>query len=175
MKSVIAILTKSPHPEGRKGLVVLQDWYKECKDAVFLHKNTPNSEIVITSAVHINGAEREEKYYVDVLKQLGEENIVVLGKGLETTEQLEVFKKYVEEKKAKLILIVTWTHFLRVLWMAKRMEIPVYKYKVSLGLPRPKELITDFIMTFVYPIYDLSGEKEVLIHWVKNRREGGKF
>src|SRR5689334_10546083 len=141
-KSVIAILTKSPHPEGRKGRKDLQDWYKECKDAFSLYKNTPESEVVVTSAVKINGAKREEDYYREVLEEMGI-NAVYLNKGLETTEQLEVFKKYVEENKAKLILIVTWTHILRVLWVAKRMKIPVSKYKISLGLPRPRELITD--------------------------------
>lgn len=174
MKTIIGILTKSPHPKGRIGKVESQDWYIQCKQAALLHGKISNSQIVITSALQVKDALPEEKYYTDVLNHLGP-NYISLGKGVETIEQLRIFKEYIEKNNSVLILLVTWTHFLRVKWLVYRVNLPICKYIISWGIPRPKELITDIILTFVYPIIDLIGKGEWFRRRVVDRREGGKF
>jgi hypothetical protein len=172
METIIGIISKSPHPIGRIGPTKYQDWYRQCIDVVKLNKKIPNSNIVLTSNLQINNARREEDYYSEIINGLST-NLITLNKGVETTEQLLVFKEYSLNKK--LILSVTFTHFFRVWWIAKRIKLNVIKYKISLGIPRPKELITDIILTFLYPIIDLMGYSKWFIENVIKRRNSGKF
>jgi hypothetical protein len=174
MKTIIGILTKSPHPQGRVGPREKQDWYRQCVDVVELHRKIPESEIVVTSALHIKGARREEEYYTEAILSLGD-SVIALEKGVETIEQIRVFKEYISVHEAKLILSVTFTHFLRVVWLCFRAQLTVTKYKVSWGIPRPKEFVTDIILTFLYPILDILGKGTWFMEKVQARRKEGNF
>lgn len=174
METIIGIVSKSPHPQGRIGPLRYQDWYRQCIDVVKLNKEIPNSQLLITSNLQVKGAKREEDYYSEIINSFGRE-LITLNKGVETTEQLQVFKEYMLNRDAVLIISVTSIHFFRVFWIAKRIKLNVYKYKITFGIPRPKELITDIILSFLYPIIDILGLNDFFINNVVKRRNSGKF
>ncbi|MEI6553928.1 MAG: hypothetical protein WCO09_05165, partial [bacterium] len=140
-------MTKSPWPKGRIGPVEKQDWFKTCVATSQMHQQITGSEVVITSSTKIVGADWEEGYYIKAMKSLGCP-ITTLGKGKESIAQLRLFQALAKEEKARLILIVTWSHYLRILWLCRRKRIRA-KIVVAGGFPRPWELFTDIIMTFL--------------------------
>ena len=173
MKTILAIVTKSPWPKGRIGRIERQDWYQTCVMASYMHRTILDSEVVVSSATRVDGADNEEEYYKKIMCSLNTP-LVALGKGNETIVQLKLFKEMATTESAKLILLTTWSHYLRVLWLCWRQKVKAEIIAVK-GIPRPTELITDIILTFVYPLVDICGLEKWFIRKVVNRRVKGKL
>ena len=173
-KYFIVPITKSPHKRGRLGPVELQDWYQGVKKAVSLLKQIPDSKILIVSDVHIDGEEHEADIYVRALRGLGVggEDMVVVKDCYETIGQVDMIKKIAKEQSYKLIFISTFLHFPRVWLLARGMNV---KHYLALGLPRPREAITDIILSFLFPIIDVLGGRVWFQKKVLHRRKEGVF
>jgi hypothetical protein len=165
---------KSPFPtKGRFGEVGHQDWYRGLKKAVDLAEKTKGRVLVITG-FKADGYMSEADCYQRVLKILGKavRDLVVIEKGQETAEELEIAIELAKEKNARLIVISTFMHYPRVRWICRGQKI---EHWMVFGLPRIREFFTDLLMWFAYPIIETAGKKEVFIEWVNKRRKGGKF
>lgn len=173
MKTILALVTKSPWPKGRVGKTHNQDWYQTCVTASHLQQKIKDSEVVVSSATTVLGAKQEEEYYIEAMKEL-DTPLITLGKGYETITQLKLFNEYTDEKSAKLILLTTWSHYPRIVWLCWRHRISC-KIKVSKGLPRPWELLTDVAIFFPYILLDLLGLEGWFIGKVTKRRQSGKL
>jgi hypothetical protein len=173
MKTILALVTKSPWPQGRIGKINQQDWYQTCVLASLLHKKINNSEVIVSSAAKIKDAKQEEEYYIEAMKGLNTP-LITLRKGYETITQLEIFKEYATERSAKLILLTTWSHYPRVKWVCLRHNIKC-EVKFSKGLPRPWELFTDAVIFFPYIIISLIGLEKWFVKKVTKRRQSGKL
>jgi hypothetical protein len=169
VKQKIVILTKSPWPEGRIGKEENQDWFKQCIIASRL-KNEMN-EIIVTSSTKV-GELTERYYYFDAMLRLGI-RIKIFDKGCETISQLEEIKKIAGE--SEFFLIVTWTHFFRVKYLLKQMEMPNASIITAWGIPRPKELVTDVILTIASPIMYWFNLTEKFLNYTNARRASGKL
>lgn len=173
-KYFIVPITKSPHKRGRLGPVQLQDWYQGVKKAVTLFRRTPNSTVLVISNVHIQEEEHEADIYKKTLSKFNihDENLLVVKDCYETIGQIDMIKKIAKEQSYKLIFISTFLHFPRVWWLARGMNV---KHCVAFGLPRPREAITDIILSFLFPIIDVLGGRVWFQEKVVGRREEGKF
>lgn len=174
-KTTVVILTKSPWPMGRIGEQTSQDWYNQCIIAADLKRSNPlNTEVIVTSSTQV-GNQREEQYYFSVMKKFGV-GIKKYGKGCETISQLKEIKNILSEKNTeKNILIVTWTHYLRVKYLLKSLEIPNISILVAWGIPRPQELVTDTILTIANPFMDWFKLTDKFLDFVSARRASGNL
>ncbi len=172
---VIIPLTKSPVPhKGRTGPDRWQDWYRGVKIAAKLaNEDYGKPLVVVISGVHINGAEPEALVYYSSLVKLGvdKDQIMVIERCHETIGQLDEAIRLAEDDD--LLFIVTWAHYLRVLWLLRgKKKVQV---KICWGLPRWKEVVTDFVFTLLFPAIELYGH--VLgrifpkIPWIKGKKE----
>lgn len=171
---LIVPITKSPHSKGRIGPVKMQDWYRGLAKAVLLQRKFVGSKILILSNVHIRGEEHEADIYTRALYDFGvkEENLLVIKDCYETIGQIDVIKQVAKEANYKLIFVSTWLHFGRVWWLTRGMKI---KHYIAFGIPRPRESLTDIILTFMFPIIDILGKKEWFRKKVIIHREQGIF
>lgn len=175
-KTTVVILTKSPWPMGRIGKKTSQDWYNQCAIAADLKRSNPfNTDVIVTSSTKV-GKQREEQYYFNIL--LNKFSIILkkYGQGCETISQLRAIKNILSEKNTeKNILIVTWTHYLRVKYLLKSLEISNVTVVVAWGIPRPQELVTDFVLTIVNPFMDWFKLTDKFLDFVSARRASGNL
>ncbi|MBI2474669.1 MAG: YdcF family protein [Candidatus Taylorbacteria bacterium] len=136
------------------------------------HGGSP--DILVLSAVHIKGSRAEADYYVEALKKLGAQNVSIERRGFDTIGQLQIAKAIAAEKKADLIIISTATHYLRVRWLCITEAVKA-KHYITSGIPRPREAITDIILTFLFPIIDILGLRKKYLALISTRRKSGKF
>jgi hypothetical protein len=45
----------------------------------------------------------------------------------------------------------------------------------AFGIPRPRDVLTDAILTVASPFIDLLGLRETFLEWLRNSRAQGKF
>lgn len=154
--NLIVPITKSPHIKGRIGPVELQDWYQGINKAVLLFSRLPNSKILVISNVHISGEEHEADIYQRVLneKSVEDKDLIIRKECFETIAQIDAIKKIAEEQNYKLVFVSTFLHFPRVWWLARGMNVAHY---IAFGIPRPREALTDIVLTFLFPIIDIFG------------------
>jgi hypothetical protein len=174
MKYIIWPVAKNP-ATGRIGPKKFQDWYRGCVKAVKIEKkllaNGDSVKIAVVSAVHIKDKPAEADFIFSALEELGAKNIHIDLKSYETIGELEAVQEIAIKENAELIIISTFGHYLRVRWLARKISA---KHFVAFGIPRPKELITDIILTFLFPIIDLLGKRDWFRKKVESRRENGK-
>lgn len=171
----IVPLTKNPNRVGRIGPEEKQDWFKGLVKAKNLFQKFPNSKIIIISNVFFLDGNNEADIYKNTLKRLGvkEEDIIVIRENFETLGQVETAKKITLEKKEELIVVSTWLHYLRVRYLfLKEKKV---KHHVVFGIPRPREVFTDIVLTFLLPLIDLMGLRKSLKKRIEKRRRNGKF
>lgn len=176
-KTLIVPLSKSPHPQGRIGPIMLQDWFQGLRRAVLIARLLPKTEILVLSNLKVSGQPHEADVYTEALTKLGAINIRVIRECYETIEQINrSFELAVEEKK-DLMFISTFLHYLRVQWLIwrhpKNMRVSV-KHCAVFGIPRPREALTDIILAFLFPFIDLFGVRRWFLKVVNQRRLSGK-
>lgn len=170
--TLIVPLTKNPNPKGRIGDECEQDWYRGCFEAVLLEKQNRDSTIVVVSNVTDNDFSEPDKY-AETLQKMGARSITMVREAFETVRQIEVIERIeriVQEEG--FIIVSTWTHYLRVRWLCRGKG---WRHVVVGGIPRPREIVTDAILTFAYPLIELLGGRDWYLSWVEGRRGQGKW
>jgi len=178
----IVPVTKSPHQTGRIGPRRFQDWYRGAvKAREYLGKYHP-ARILVLSDVHVNGEKHEADLYHKALTDAGveEHGIEVIKEEQETIGQIDRLYKIAEEENAKLVIISTFLHYLRVAWLVWRKRtyrsgLVEVTHRAAFGIPRPREVITDVILWFVFPVIDLLGGRLWFQRKVSGRRVSGAF
>jgi hypothetical protein len=150
-----------------------QDWYRGLvKSAKLLERY--GGKILVLSNVQVHGERHEADLYEEALKEilgpLFENNVIVIKEAQETIEQLEKAKRYSEESDMDLVVVSTFLHYLRVRWLSMGDHL---KHHFAFGIPRPKEALTDIILTFLFPVIDGMGWREKFLDKVVKRRESG--
>jgi hypothetical protein len=172
MMKIVAILPKNPYPKGRFGLLRYQDWYRQCKLAVDASLEL-DASIVTSSSFQREGCQSDNDCYSEAVRSLGGQ-ITTLSKGGETFSQLLSMVGYAREESARLVLVVTWTHYLRARWICWRENIPA-EFIVAWGIPLPRDIPTDVVMLVLYPVLDLLGLKNLFVERLNKRRSSGKL
>lgn len=171
---MILPITKSPHSKGRLGPIKWQDWYRGLIKTQKLASANPQAKILVLSAVHIEGEKTEALIYQLALEQMSfpAKQLIVIEKGYETIEQVEVAKQYANQNKAELLVISTFLHYPRVRWLFRGYRA---RHFIVFGLPRPREILTDIVLNLIFPIIDLIGLRQWFKNQVITRRKKGKF
>lgn len=175
MGTYILPLTKSPHPQGRIGSQKNQDWYRALvKTRVLFFKFSP-AKILIISDVLLPGNIHEADIYIKTLKSLGftDNDIVLMKEAHETIGQIETAKKFAQEKNDELIVVSTFLHSLRAKYLFRGYKL--IKHFSVFGIPRPREIFTDIILTFGLPLLDFLGLRNWFKRKINQRRSGGKW
>lgn len=175
---VIAILPKSPRPlKGRFGSKRVQDWYKACVVAAVLlrRKEASGSVILVSSEVEIDG-QPEILDYETALQELGVRKVdrLFLRHGFETVTHLEMAANFAWWVGKPLVIVCTWTHYPRVKYICFTNKITA-EVEVAYGRPRPKEMVTDLLLTVLFPIIDLFHLRHRFLMKVEGWRQQGKF
>lgn len=136
-----------------------------------------SGKIYIISNVHVAGEEPEADMYVEALKKLrvfrvDEKDIIVIREAQETVGQLKKAWAIAQEKKLELVIVSTFLHFPRVYWICLKDGIKAQHY-IALGMPRPGEALRDIALWFIFPIIDLTGQRERFLKYVEERRLRG--
>jgi hypothetical protein len=172
MGRLIVPLTKSPH-SGRIGPKEKQEWYQGLVLAQKLYEQ--GDLILVISDVQVAGEEHEANIYKNALESLGVSwiNTHIVRQCQETTGQIEEASNIAFRRDLELVFISTWTHYLRVRWICFWDKVRA-KHVIAWGRPRPKEAVTDFILTFFFPILDICRQRRRFLKWVETRRKSGK-
>lgn len=169
------MLPKSPFPEGRIGPERMQDWFGQCVLAIKLAEALDEeTEIITSSEFQTDEGVSDETQYEKIIKYRFNENLGILSQGRESVGHITAMSEYAKKQQAKFILVVTWVHYPRMLWVAFREHVDV-DLRIAFGIPRPKEMVTDVILTFLYPVLDLMGLKQKFLERVGARRVTGKL
>ncbi len=169
---LICLMSKSALPRsGRIGPEHLQDWYRGCIKAIKLARKL-NGKIFIPTAFASQG-ENEADFYALVFKDLGakEGEVTTVQLGFETIEQLNVALETAERAGRSLIIVSSILHFPRVLWLTRMENVT---HRVIIGIPRPKEALTDLALMVLFPIIDILGLRKKFLAYMKKRRLDGK-
>ena len=169
-KTVICLLPESPWSKGRIGPEKWQDWYRGCLLAAKITNGTKNCFIIMPSGFKKDEYVETEFYHKILCDMVPEEKIKTIFQGSETISQLDAF--FNQKYDGKIIIVSTFLHFSRVWWLCRGKGV---KHKVVFGIPRPKEMIADIILTFVFPIIDILGMRQWFLKKVSARRESGKI
>jgi len=174
MALLVVPITKSPHPAGRVGPVVLQDWHRALARAQKIREANPGSRLLVISDVQIAGAPHEAEMYQDALRALGvaDEAVIVAREAQETAGQVDAAARIARERGDELLLVSTFLHAPRVRWLARRLNA---RHVAVWGIPRPREAVTDLLLIFAFPCLDLLGLRGPFTRAVQARRKQGKF
>jgi len=163
--AIIVPLTKMPFPK-RIGPPAWADWFTTCKRSVEIQRSLAalgtDSEILVLTATQFTGARPEREYYVDALRELGAEHIRVVVECYETIEQIETMVKMAKDEGKELIVVSTWLHYPRALWLLKGSGAEL---TWTFGIPNAKYAIMDIILNFAFPVLDVLG----LRGWFRRR------
>lgn len=173
---IILPLSKSPHASGRIGNKEMQDWYQGLVLAKsLLNRYQSDSKILVLTALQVKGEKSEQEMYLSTLFKLGikKDDIIVVNMGIETIEQVEGAITIAQEHNAELVIISVFLHYPRVRWLSRGHK-EIY-HKIVWGIPRPREVVTDLILMFIFPAIDMLGLKMWFLKNLKERRSGGKF
>jgi len=167
-------LTKNPDPKGRFGPKEKQDWYVSLVKTQQIFRELDSAKILIISDVVSNDV-NEADTYVSTLKDLGikNEEIVVIRENYETIGQIETAKKFAQEKNDELVVVSTFLHSLRARYLFRGYK-PIKHFSVF-GIPRPREIFTDIVLTFGLPLLDFLGLRNWFKRKIDQRRSGGKW
>lgn len=173
-RTYILPLTKSPWPTGRVGAMQAQDWYRGVVLAKNLLSTFTPSEILILTNVAIPNERSEQEMYAQALAEcrVPPEQVRCILDGYETIEQIEIADALARREDAQLVVISTWTHYPRVRWLSRGRKFLHY---IAWGIPRPRDLFTDAILTLLFPALDILGLRDRWLESLRKRRISGKF
>ncbi|HQA95775.1 MAG TPA: hypothetical protein PLN18_00180 [Candidatus Colwellbacteria bacterium] len=177
-------LTKSPHRRGRLGSRESQDWYASVRQIsrVFdrltcKRHRIPEKDIVLICDFQEASDQAEADLYAVAMEEFGIYNPRIIRDGLETIRQVDVAFDLAAFEGKRIIFFGTWFHYLRILWIIRRhpksKEVP-WELRGAFGIPRPKEAVTDIILTLVFPILDLFGLRSWFVELTNRRRAEGR-
>lgn len=176
MSRIIVPIPKSPHPSGRTGPKVEQDWYQGLVRAAALAREVGDAKILVITAFQAAGEESEASMYLRELKHLAPNaRPLWIDRGYETVEQVELLRPFTEARDApdsEIIVISTFLHYWRVRWLARGMRL---RHECVYGTPRFSEVPRDLVLTVLMPVIDLLGLRSAYLRWLKGRREKGTF
>jgi hypothetical protein len=154
---------------------VWQDWYCGIRKSLDFSYSVYGSQILVLSRVKVEGQRSEVDIYCEALRELGCISPRVIEEGYETIGQIEYAIDLARKENQKLTIFVSFLHYPRVVWICRKCKDVDIDIRPVLGIPRPKEAITDFILIFVYPILDtlFSGFRVWFQNRVIGRREMG--
>lgn len=169
----IVPLTKSPHPTGRIGPTRYQDWFRSLILAKTVLNRLKSAQILIISNVHVAQEQSEAELYSDALTSLGvvDKNIRIMKEAQETIGQIDIAHRLAKNENAKLIIISTLFHYPRVRWLSRNIEA---RHLIAVGIPRPREAVTDLVLSLLFPLLELTGKKKWFMEAVTARRIKGK-
>lgn len=181
-RTIVVPIPKSPHSKGRIGPEEWQDWYRGLKKAISIARSKDMAEVLILSNAQYSGQPHEVDLYYGALAKLGattDVNIRAIKEGYETIEQVDRSFKLAAEEKKELIFVSTWLHYLRVQWLIWRCKAVAPSVKVKhcivFGIPRPREMLSDIILTILFPLVDICGGRQFFLKAVNKRRIKGKL
>jgi uncharacterized SAM-binding protein YcdF (DUF218 family) len=153
-----------------------QDWYYGIVKAVELLNENPDSEILVLTAMQVEGQMSEADLYVHVLvDQLGvdSQKVWVINECRETVGQLETASELAFNYDYELVVVSTKLHSPRVKWICWKRGIVAEHYKVD-GNPRPAEVTTDKILNVIFPMIDtIPPLRNMFLRLVGGRRSKG--
>lgn len=175
MKVFVAIIPKSPLPQqGRIGGITKQDWYKTCLLAKSISVKYSNCPIYISSAFQNEGV-MEADFYQNTLENIATPAVIIKGyDGMETVGHLGSIFDFAKRQELTPIIICTYLHAPRVNFISSRFKYG-YELLSASGRPRPKEAITDIILTFLFPLIYYAGKEKWFIKKTTGRRQEGKI
>lgn len=181
--TIVIPVAKSPHSKGRILPEEWQDWYRGIKKAVSIARQSEKGsvEVLVLSDAKYYGQPHEADLYYRALTKLGATiyvNIRIIREGYETIEQVNRSFELAAEEGKELIFVSTFFHYPRVQWLIWRCKttVPVkVRHCVAVGIPRPREAITDIILTLLFPLIDIFGGRRFFLKAVNKRRLKGKL
>ncbi len=172
------LVAKSPIPtRGRIGKKQHQDWYRAVEIGVGIVRNDPKSRLLLVTGFSTPDEGTEMDCYLSTLKEFGIEagDIIRIREATETVGQLAGAKSYANQNHNELTIVCTFLHAARVKYLCWRSGLKGDIKVAVLGWPRPQEALTDLILTFVFPLLDLIGQREWFLRKVGARRSSGKL
>lgn len=172
---LIAPITKSPLPiTGRIGPVNRQDWYRTAEKAVAIQRHASNSKILVVTGFFSRQDERFEAdcYESTFVNNLGvsPEDICVVKRGIDTASQVRFIAETADALDADLVMVSTFAHHLRVRWHARNVRA---RHEIAWGIPRPRELLTDLVLTIADPFIEIFGLGKWFGDRIEARRKRG--
>jgi hypothetical protein len=175
-------LSKSVWPEGRIGPWQLQDGYRIIEEAVKLANNENSDGTLLLTATKPKDSPKSELDYmleVTAVEDLKLGHLYVVSRCFDTPSQIDYAIKLANlSGYGKLLILCSPLHYLRVKWIISRIPIDTdleISCKMVFGIPRPKEVITDLILTFMYPIIDTLGCDTWFRSYTEKRRSRGSL
>lgn len=139
MQGTIVLALSRPHPSGRVGQEVWQDWYRGAVLANSFAVRIPNSELLVLSNMTHDGVSDGYKYLC-VFNQIDLKTpLRIIREGKETVEQIEYLFKYAKKEWKDIIIVSTFLNYLRVQWLIWRNPLSRqvrYKHYAAWGIPR---------------------------------------
>ena len=173
--TIIVPIIKSPHSKGRIGPEKFQDWFRGLKKAVSIAIKSDGEVLVISNAQYTNQS-HESDLYCKALTKLSQVRHRVIRDGRETIEQVDLSFKLAKEEKKELVFVSTFFHYPRVQWLIWRCKsASKVSHYISFGIPRPREMLTDIALAFLFPLIDILGGRQLFIRAVNKRRIEGKL
>lgn len=171
MKYIINVLPKYPMPE-RFGPLNWADWYRQCRKTVELQKDLAAcghaAEILLISDGQFGAWRHETEYYEEVLRELGGERIRIIRDCYETVMQVRKAARIAEEEKKRLIVVATWTHYLRAAWLLIGSGAEL---QGVFGVPYAQYALADLALTVLYWPIKLFGLEPAYLRYAEKRRK----
>jgi hypothetical protein len=171
-------LSKSSWIEGRFGPEEYQDYYRILKISIdFLNKNKINKIILLSDFKSKQAQKSELENMIDICNKynFNKEKLYINNFGYDTLSQIKFTIDLCIKENQGLLIISSFTHYPRVRWIAWRINKGRIKIKhnIGLGIPRFRDVLSDTILVFIYPIFDLLGYSERFTKHIKIRRDKG--
>ncbi len=174
---IIAIIVKSPFPEGRIGTEEEQDWYQSLVLAAALARRYQSEYprfLIVTAFKRKGSAESEAQTYDRVLDKLAPEfPRTFIQKGFETIEQIDHIRRYGDAHVEKLFIVSTRFHYRRVRYLAR--GIRAVHVRSMLGRPRPSEVKIDLLLGILTPLIASRWVRPHYLAWLTRLRQQGEF
>lgn len=163
-------LMKSPNPKGRVGPKKWQDWYRSCLKATRIAQD---GDVILVVSQFVETDFDEVRHYASMLRvHCGSRiSVRVLREGFETCGQIDAAALRIASKPC--VVVCSLPHWPRVWWLTHLK--PNWTRKIVIGIPRPRELVTDLVFIVVFPIIDMFGGREWWLRRANQRREKGKL
>jgi hypothetical protein len=183
VRTLIVPLSKNPKPSARIGAREWQDWYVSLAKAVTLLQATPDSRILVLTALwwrDRNGERHTEAgIYQDALAELGVDpsRIIVVEEEYETIGQIAAAKRIAEGRGERLAVVSTFWHAARVrrLLAGSGATLTVGPWW---GIPHPREIMMDAtVASFLYSFFPgfARRENETRRHALIEKRKRGQL
>lgn len=149
-----------------------QDWFQVFLKATKVAREL-SAQILITSSFEVSGT-AEADIFITLLQNLNFQHTQILEKrtATETIGHLETALTVAEELNAQLIVVSSNFHYFRALWLCRNKNV---KHIWVWGLPLPRELLTDLILSVVFPPIHILGMEKRFRQLIENRRKKGQI